>query len=54
MGAVKTYPKLRDDELPTVSVIVAARDEKENIQKSLQIQNRVYPLLQQWNQLRRK
>ena len=44
MGAVKTYPKLRDDELPTVSVIVAARDEEENIQNCLtSLNNLNYP-----------
>ena len=35
IGASKSYPKLSEDELPTVSVIVAARDEEENIHDCL-------------------
>lgn len=44
MGASKTYPKLKDDELLTVSVIVAARDEEENIRDCLiSLNNLNYP-----------
>lgn len=44
MGSAKTYPKLKDDELLTVSVIVAARDEEENIQDCLtSLNNLNYP-----------
>lgn len=31
IGASKTFPKLEDDKLPTVSIIVAARNEEKNI-----------------------
>lgn len=44
VGVAKTYPKLKDAELPTVSVIVAARDEEENIQNCLNSLNNLnYP-----------
>ena len=44
MGAKKTYTNQNDDERPTVSVIVAARDEEENIQNCLtSLNNLNYP-----------
>jgi len=35
IGAKKKFPRLNDDELPTATVIVAARDEENNIQRCL-------------------
>ncbi len=35
IGAKKKFPRLSDDELPTATVIVAARDEENNIQRCL-------------------
>jgi len=44
IGAAKNYPKLSDDKLPTASVIVAARDEEENILDCLvSLDNLNYP-----------
>jgi len=44
IGASKTYSKLSDDELPTVSVIVAARNEENNILDCLtSLDNLIYP-----------
>jgi len=36
VGASKTFPKLKDEDLPTVSIIVAARNEEENILECIQ------------------
>ncbi len=36
IGASKTFPKLMEDKLPTISIIVAARNEEENIMECIQ------------------
>ena len=36
IGASKTFPKLMEEDLPTVSIIVAARNEEENILECMQ------------------
>lgn len=36
VGASKNFPKLKDDELPSVSIIVAARNEEKNILECMQ------------------
>ncbi len=36
IGASKTFPKLHDDELPSVTIIVAARNEEKNILECIQ------------------
>lgn len=44
IGAKKTFPQLRDDQLPTVSVIVAARNEEDNILSCIEsLDNLIYP-----------
>ena len=44
IGAKKTFPRLPDDQLPSVSVIVAARNEENNILTCLgSLNNLIYP-----------
>jgi cellulose synthase/poly-beta-1,6-N-acetylglucosamine synthase-like glycosyltransferase len=44
IGASKEYPKLDDGELPTISVIVAARNEEDNILDCMEsLENLIYP-----------
>ncbi|MEN8193111.1 MAG: glycosyltransferase [Bacteroidota bacterium] len=44
IGASLAFPKLSDNELPNISVIVAARNEEENIQECLvSLDNLIYP-----------
>ncbi|MEJ2242130.1 MAG: glycosyltransferase [Candidatus Bathyarchaeota archaeon] len=44
IGAKKSFPKLTGDHLPRVSIIVAARDEEENILSCLEsLNNLIYP-----------
>ncbi len=44
IGASKRFPKIKENELPNASVIVAARNEEENILRCLQsLDNLVYP-----------
>ncbi len=42
IGAKKKFPRLNDDELPTATVIVAARDEENNIQRCLNSLGKLY------------
>ncbi len=44
IGASKTFPKLEEEDLPTISIIVAARNEEENILECIQsLNNLEYP-----------
>ena len=44
IGASKSFPKLMDDELPSVSIIVAARNEEDNILECMESLNKLeYP-----------
>jgi len=44
IGAKKTFPQLPDDQLPTVSIVVAARNEESNILSCLESFNKlIYP-----------
>ena len=44
IGAKKTFPQLSDEQLPTVSIIVAARNEENNILTCLEsLNNLIYP-----------
>jgi cellulose synthase/poly-beta-1,6-N-acetylglucosamine synthase-like glycosyltransferase len=44
IGAKKTFPQLNDEQLPTVSIVVAARNEEKNILSCLQSLNLlIYP-----------
>ncbi len=44
IGASKSFPKLKDDELPEATVIVAARDEERNIEKCMRsLEQLIYP-----------
>lgn len=44
IGATFTFPKLKDEELPKISIIVAARNEEENILDCLESLNKlIYP-----------
>lgn len=44
IGAGKKYPKLADDDLPTVTLVVAARDEEKNILDCLEsLDKLIYP-----------
>jgi cellulose synthase/poly-beta-1,6-N-acetylglucosamine synthase-like glycosyltransferase len=44
IGSTKKFPKLTDDQLPTMSIVVAARNEEKNIIRCLESLNRlIYP-----------
>jgi cellulose synthase/poly-beta-1,6-N-acetylglucosamine synthase-like glycosyltransferase len=44
IGAKKTYPQLSDEQLPTVSIVVAARNEEKNILTCIEsLDNLIYP-----------